>query len=409
MANPIILYDNRFDDGTPTATVTADGYSVLNINDWKTYTFWKGDATDPTYLTVDTGSGTITTTGANLVSNGADFTGGPPPTGWAGTNCTPTAEAGGQAGNCLQIDSTDGDGQYVQQTVALTVGKTYRLSGYVKSGTSGDDSFYFCATKSTGTVLSIVSGTSSGDWTQHTTDFVCNDASCKIILQKNTTHAASPGTMLFDTITLHELTNVQMANTLGIQSHNLGTQTSTVSVECSGDNVTWTEALAGFAQTDDLNILKSFAADYYARYWRLKIADHDAAPQLAVCCIGEALVFPTPPRIPVDVYEVSVSGEGKVSKTGALLGVVIRNKPVRMQYSFSGTSYTYSWFTSDYRAFWEVHGSELKPFFFALDLTNFTDLHWLARIAPDSSLKPPMICLTRVESIEVEYEALWGV
>ena len=66
MANPIVLYDNRFDDGTPVATVTEGGYSVLNIRDWKTYTFWRGDATDPTYLTVDCGSGTITTTGANL-------------------------------------------------------------------------------------------------------------------------------------------------------------------------------------------------------------------------------------------------------------------------------------------------------------------------------------------------------
>jgi hypothetical protein len=409
MANPLVLYDNRFEDGTPTATDTAAGYNVLNIRDWKTYTFWKGTAADPMYLTVDCGAGSITTTGANLVSNGADFTGGPPPTGWAASDCTLAGVAGGQAGNCLEITSTGGTIQYAIQNITLTVGKAYRLSAYVKSGTAGNDAFYVEVGKIGVGGYSTVAGTSSGSWVQYTLDITPTDAASYIALVKNTTHAGSPGTMLFDTITLYELTNVPMANTLGIQSHNLGTHTATISVQCSGDNIGWNDALTGFAQTDDLNIMKSFGVDYYARYWRLKIANHDAAPQLAVCCIGEAMEFPTPPKIPVDIYEVSVSGEGKISKTGALLGVVIRNKPVTMEYLFLGTDYTYSWVNTIYRAFWENHASELKPFFFALDLTNFSDLHWLARIAPDGTFKPNLLFTNRVEELEFNIEALWGV
>jgi hypothetical protein len=56
MANPWILYDNLYDYGTPVGTSTAEGYSILNIKDWKSYTFWQGTSTSAQYLTVDCGS-----------------------------------------------------------------------------------------------------------------------------------------------------------------------------------------------------------------------------------------------------------------------------------------------------------------------------------------------------------------
>lgn len=55
MANPRILYDNRFDDGTPVASSTASGYSVNNVTDWRAYTWWKPTA-GPSTITVDCGS-----------------------------------------------------------------------------------------------------------------------------------------------------------------------------------------------------------------------------------------------------------------------------------------------------------------------------------------------------------------
>lgn len=54
--NPVILYDNRFDDGTPTATDTADGYSPLNIRDGRPYTYHKFAALGTKYITVDCGT-----------------------------------------------------------------------------------------------------------------------------------------------------------------------------------------------------------------------------------------------------------------------------------------------------------------------------------------------------------------
>ena len=52
-AYPVILYDSRFRDATPTATDTATGYNVSNINDYRTYTFHKFAASGTKYITVD--------------------------------------------------------------------------------------------------------------------------------------------------------------------------------------------------------------------------------------------------------------------------------------------------------------------------------------------------------------------
>jgi hypothetical protein len=56
MANPVILSDNRFANGTPTATDTAAGYDVRNIVDLRDFTFWQAASAGTKYLTVNCGS-----------------------------------------------------------------------------------------------------------------------------------------------------------------------------------------------------------------------------------------------------------------------------------------------------------------------------------------------------------------
>jgi len=56
MAKPKFLYDNRFDDAAPVASSTAAGeYSVLNLRDFRPYTWWK-PAAAPATVTVDSGA-----------------------------------------------------------------------------------------------------------------------------------------------------------------------------------------------------------------------------------------------------------------------------------------------------------------------------------------------------------------
>jgi hypothetical protein len=54
-AYPKFLYDNRLDDATPAASTTAAGFDVLNLRDWRPYTWWKPTAL-PATVTVDCGS-----------------------------------------------------------------------------------------------------------------------------------------------------------------------------------------------------------------------------------------------------------------------------------------------------------------------------------------------------------------
>ena len=53
---PLVLYENRFNDAAPAASSTAAGsYNVLNLRDWRAYTWWKPLAM-PATVTVDCGT-----------------------------------------------------------------------------------------------------------------------------------------------------------------------------------------------------------------------------------------------------------------------------------------------------------------------------------------------------------------
>ena len=75
VAKPLILYDNRFADATPTATDTGDGYDVENLTDLRMYTFWKAASAGTKYITVDCGvaasADTLGIIGHNLKTAGA--------------------------------------------------------------------------------------------------------------------------------------------------------------------------------------------------------------------------------------------------------------------------------------------------------------------------------------------------
>lgn len=71
---PKIIYDNRFKDATPVASSTATGnYNVLNLRDWRAYTWWKPSSL-PATVTVDCGSAKsadyLWVWGHDLYSNG---------------------------------------------------------------------------------------------------------------------------------------------------------------------------------------------------------------------------------------------------------------------------------------------------------------------------------------------------
>ncbi len=131
---------------------------------------------------------------ANLLVNG---TFDQDASGWKPFDCTLASVEGGQAGRCLEIRKKEGSVQYASQRMeGLEVGKNYKVVGYVKSGTSGNEKFHI----SIGPVDAI--GTSSGQWTAYSVTWKATEPSAGAVVMKD---SPTEGTMLFDSCVLSKL------------------------------------------------------------------------------------------------------------------------------------------------------------------------------------------------------------
>ena len=138
--------------------------------------------------------------GSELISNGGFDS---DTSGWSVSNATLDSVSSGQSGNCLEVTRTGSDNQKAHQTVTVTAGKIYRITGYVKSGTSGNEEFKLQLLDGS-TVTGVTTGTSSSSWVQYSVFGIALTTSMKLQLIKNT---STSGTMLFDTISYKEVTS----------------------------------------------------------------------------------------------------------------------------------------------------------------------------------------------------------
>ena len=122
--------------------------------------------------------------------------------GWTPSDCTLASIAGGQVGNCLELTRTGGVEQFTNQDTVTETGKLYKLSVYVKSGTSGNEA---AAIQVFGTALGTIikTLTSTGGWVEHAIVFEALETATSVFLIKTT---ATVGTMLFDSVSLYEIT-----------------------------------------------------------------------------------------------------------------------------------------------------------------------------------------------------------
>jgi hypothetical protein len=91
---------------------------------------------------------------------------------------------------------------YAYQTGTFEIGKSYKLTAYVKSGTAGAVGFTVGFYNSdTSTYYASQTGTTSGSWVQYTVNWVATVTSAKVTLQSE---YASGATTLFDTVVITE-------------------------------------------------------------------------------------------------------------------------------------------------------------------------------------------------------------
>jgi hypothetical protein len=141
---------------------------------------------------------------------------------------------GGKIGNCIQLTRTSSTAQSVQQTVTLEIGKIYKASCYIKSGTSGNETCVLLAQQG-GTEYAI-QGISSGSWVLYTVTFEATHTSVTFIMRK---WSATAGTMLFDEATLYEIRPCSTA--ADTKAADLHSKTSSLDVYQMKDDSTYLE------------------------------------------------------------------------------------------------------------------------------------------------------------------------
>jgi len=139
----------------------------------------------------------------NILSNGGfDNT----LTGWSENpdeDTTATIVSGGVFGNCAQIELASGSYAGIEQTISLSIGNEYSMSGYVKSGTSGDVTFIFNLNEAGVANVEQISGTSTDDWTYYHLSFTLSATTNQIHIYESTT---VDGTIFFDEMSIVDIT-----------------------------------------------------------------------------------------------------------------------------------------------------------------------------------------------------------
>lgn len=227
-----------------------------------------------------------TAAGVDLVRNG-EFEAGVG--GWTPIDCTLASIAGGQVGNCLELTMTGGDSQRFYQNIAgYTVGKIYRLTGYVKSGTSGDEEYF----------VSIDGqnyfGTSTGAWVKFNIYIEYSGTSTAIAFWKYT---ATPGTMLFDEVSVYELDNDKTGknvNFISLLNHNISSRATEIKATGAWDSGITEQTKEIMIPWNPDNIFH-FPTETLRRYWKISVADVSNPDynylQIGSIFLGNAVAF----------------------------------------------------------------------------------------------------------------------
>jgi len=135
---------------------------------------------------------------------------------WTPYQSSLASVAGGQSGNCLELTLTGGVVQTAYQDLAgFVVGKMYRYTAWVKSGTSGDEAFKITVQTTDPVLVGETAGNSSSTWTSYDVEVTATATTLRFDLEKFT---GTAGTMLFDTVSIVEIGATLALESEGIQS-----------------------------------------------------------------------------------------------------------------------------------------------------------------------------------------------
>lgn len=292
------LYDNLIDNAyvTLTGSSAAAGFPASNLRNPHRTKCWQtaGAVAGTAQLVIDMSSLWAATTGSDLITNGNFNTN---TNDWTPTDCTIASVAGGVSGtNCLEITRTGEAEQTAGQSISgLTVGAMYKLTAYVKSGTSGNEDYALYAIWGGSSSISKI-GTSSGSWVLATLYFTAQASTITVGVLKG---SATAGTMLFDSVQLYEMQDTNGYTDMGIEGialtgYDWGVAPGTLQIEFANEDVwtspedtetlTWVSFLTpGYNKG---TIIKKLSAAHRYRYARLSVVNADGDWSLGRLFLG---------------------------------------------------------------------------------------------------------------------------
>lgn len=414
---PVILYDNRYNDGTPTATDSASGFSILNIKDMRPYTFWKGASAGVKYLTINCGSAksadllgiighNLGTIGSNVVlqSSSDNFA--------ADIKTVHAERVTNDKAIVKAVRVIPNGGFEVWSNGTAVAPDGWSLGGGVASiarNAANQHSGLYCAALSSAAAQAYIYIPSMPNIAYYKGKTISLGASVKFTGANNIVQLA-----IWDNVSGWRLSSFHTGggasefltvsatiNAAATQWDIYGLIQGAVTVTAYFDDFIIKEA-STVAVTDFSDAIQP--QSNAKQYWRLKLTAGSAAPQVAVALIGDKLQFPYPPERAYTPYAESVVAETVTGKKGHPLGTVIRYKPRKITVRF--TDILRSFVSNTYAPFWDGHASDLKPFFYAEDLDNFPENVFYVKVPDDEVYRTPVSISSRVDELTLNMEGV---
>lgn len=193
------------------------------------------------------------------------------------------------------------------------------------------------------------------------------------------------------------------ADSFGVVRHNLGTVQSQVSVESSDDGVNWTSRLSAAIPFSDKPFLRRFTTAS-ARWWRVSFNAQTAPAQVAVLLLGMGITFPRLPDAPFAKVEVRQESERAVSKTGQLIGSIVRFKGLQVspQWSYLEKDFV----DNQLWPFYRDYSGAGNPFLWSWDPVGHSDEVHFVRLKEGFSFAPAKSLLTYYDRVSLEMEGV---
>lgn len=193
--------------------------------------------------------------------------------------------------------------------------------------------------------------------------------------------------------------NAVAIDCIGVCGHNLFAcgelLGATIDIKYSDDGVNWSVA-ASYVPIDDNAFMIKFTSAT-KKYWRLQITDINDYPMIAVLFMGTAIQFEYPPDGPIAVIDEGINANEEMSKGGNFLGAVVNYNDMALARTFS--NFTFTFYNSYFKPFWDSYGKLKSNFFYADDLTNAQVYY--CRFTNDFRLQPQQNNTTAIESLTI--------